>query len=94
MANVTSCENGLLEYELCRKPVLYLHHREIRWTATGSGVSAFLGSGFDLIFGQIVPIRGQELSNTNLVASNPSKSQKASLPVEVRRVKRLCLSSQ
>ena len=52
---------------------------------TGSGVSALLGGGFVLIFGQIFSIRGKELSKTNLEALNSTKSQKASLPVEVRR---------
>ena len=53
---------------------------------TGNGVSALLGGDFVLIFGQIVSIRGKELSKTNLEALNSTKSQKASLPVEVRRV--------
>ena len=37
-------------------------------TPTGSGHFAFLGSGFEHNFGQIVCIRVETLNNTNLVA--------------------------
>ena len=92
MAKVTSCENGLLEYELCWRSSVTVEKTcspsPPPWDMeydTGSGVSALLGGGFVLIFGQIVSIRGKELSKTNLEALNSTKSQKASLPVEVRR---------
>ena len=77
-----------------RKPVVYLHHREIWWTATRSRVSAFLGSGFVLILRQIVSIKVKELSNTNLVASNPIKTQKAYNSRWGASRKRICVSSQ
>lgn len=55
-----------------------LHQRDGRYDGRQQEEeSAFLGSGYIIIFGQIVPMRVKELSDTNLVASNLSKSQKA-----------------
>ena len=60
---------------------------------TGSGLFALLSRGFEQIFGQIVSIRMKTLGNTNIVASRLTKREKGSLPVDVRRSKRHCLSS-
>ena len=51
-------------------------------TSTGSGLLALLGNAFAQIFGQIVCIRVNTLSNTNLVVSRYIKSDKGSLLVE------------
>jgi len=53
----------------------------------------FYFDGFAHIFSQIVSIRVKKLSNTNFTLSRLVKREKASLPVDVRRSKRLCLSS-
>ena len=56
-----------------------------RRTSTGSGLLAFLGSGFAKIFGQIMSVRVKTLSNKNVVESRHIKREfKASLLVNVR----------
>ena len=55
-----------------------------RRTSTGSGLLAFLGSGFAKIFGQIVSVRVKTLSNKNVVESRHIKREKAPLLVNVR----------
>ena len=47
-----------------------------RRTSTGSGLVAFLGSGFAKIFGQIVSVRAKTLNNKNLVESRHIKREK------------------
>ena len=46
---------------------------------------------FEQLFGQIVSVRVNTLSHTNLVASRHIKREKSSLSVEVRRSKTLLL---
>ena len=58
-----------------------------RRTSTANGVFALFGRNFEQILGQIVFLRKKALSNTNLVASRHIKSEKGSLPVDVRRSK-------
>ena len=64
-----------------------------RRTSTGSGFFSFLDSGFAHFLGQLVSIIVKTLRNTNLGASRCFKMKKTSLPVDVRRSKRRCLSS-
>ena len=54
---------------------------------TGSCLFALLSRDFEELFGQIVSIRVKTLSNTNLVAARYIKSEKRSLPVDVRGFK-------
>ena len=54
---------------------------------------SFLDSGFAHFLGQLVSIIVKTLRNTNLGASRCFKMKKTSLPVDVRRSKRRCLSS-
>ena len=56
-------------------------------TSTGSRLFASLGSGLVETLEWIVFIREKELSNTNLLESRHIYSEKASLPVDVRRSK-------
>ena len=62
-----------------------------RRTSTGSELFALLSRDFEQMFGQIVSIRIQTRSHTNLVASRRIKREKNSLPVEERRSKTLLL---
>ena len=55
--------------------------------SSGSVFFAFFVSGFARIFGQIVSIRVNVPSNTNLTASRHIKKEKALLTVDVRRSK-------
>ena len=58
-----------------------------RRTSTGGGPFALLSRDFEQNLGQIVSLRVQTLSNTNLVAPKHIKREKGSLPVDVRRSK-------
>ena len=64
-------------------------------TARQAEVDSFahLSCDFEQTFRQIVSIRVQTLSHTNLVASMYIKREKSSLPFDVRRSKTCCLSS-
>ena len=64
-----------------------------RRTSTANGVFALFGRDFEQILGQIVFLRKKALSNTNLVASRHIKSEKGSLPVDVRRSKTFLLTT-
>ena len=59
----------------------------MRRTSTGNGLFALLSRDFEHVFGQIVSTRIKPLGNTNTVASRLIKSEKGSLPVDVRRSK-------
>jgi len=52
---------------------------------TGSGLSAFLGSGLAQICRQIVSIRVKTVSKTNFIASRHIKREKALVWIDVRR---------
>ena len=56
-------------------------------TEDRSGHFAFFGNGFTQICGQILSITVKTVSNTILVAFRNVKSEKVSLPVNVRRSK-------
>ena len=58
-----------------------------RWTSTGSGLFASLGSSLVETLGYIIFIREKKVNNPNLYASRHIKMEKASLPVNVRRLK-------
>ena len=53
--------------------------------SNGSGLFAILSHDFEQIFEQILPVRVKSLSNTDLVSSRHLKTEKGSLPVEMRR---------
>ena len=56
-----------------------------------SGLFAHLSCDFEQKFGQIISTRVKTVSNTNLVASRHIKREKGSLPVDVRRSKKVLL---
>ena len=57
-----------------------------RRTSTGRGLFSFLGSGFAKNLGQIVSIRVETRSNTNVVNSSILKGE-SWFPIELRRSK-------
>ena len=63
-----------------------------RGTSTGNGRFVLLSRDFEQIFGQIVSVRIKTLGNLNTVVSRLIKRGKGSLPVDVRRSKRLLLT--
>ena len=56
-----------------------------RLKSNGSGLFAILSHDFEQIFEQILPVRVKSLRNTDLVSSRHLKTEKGSLPVEMRR---------
>ena len=55
--------------------------------SNGSGLFAISSHDFEQIFEQILSVRVESLSNTDLVSSRHLKREKGSLPVDVRRSK-------
>ena len=64
-----------------------------RRLSTESRLTAVLRCDFEQVFGQIVPLRVQTLSNTNLVASRHIKRKKAHFRLTCVAQKRRCFNT-